>query len=667
MNTYFNRELSWLEFNKRVLEINHREGTFVGEKAKFISIFFQNLDEFFMVRVGSLWDQSKAKGDLEDISGMTPDRQLAEINKRSKELVATAYRDYQDVKIGLAACGIEILPYASLGAKEKAQADGFFEERIFPLLTFRVSERFREYPLVKNETINILVKLTGEEGSFYGHLQIPENINRLVEINRIKGRTYILLEDLIAGNLEYLFDGYSCGEMVTYRITRNADLDYDEEDVDDLLSKIEKSIKKRKWGQIVRLELTALPGKSMVNYLWKSFKISERETYVYDEALDLSFLDEFLGKKWFSPNLFPALEQREIFPGLSGTALFKAIREKDILCHFPYHDFAGITELIRTAAMDEKVVALKMTLYRVSKKSPILEALAEAAKAGKNVTVLLEVKARFDEENNIAWAKKLEHAGVQVILSPLKLKTHAKLLLIIRKEKEALGGYRKYCHLSTGNYNERTAITYEDLGIFTCHPEIGEDLVKIFHFLSSGKALEGLKQLIVSPTMTREFVLKKIDREIIRSKEGKGGRIRAKMNSLIDREIIDKLYQAAKAGVEIDLIIRGICGLIPRKNLRVKSIVGRFLEHSRIYSFGIAGEEEVYISSMDMMERNFDRRVETLNPVLDQEVKNRLLTLLDLLLKDTVNSYELKIDGSYALVSQGRPFDLHSYLLKDGK
>lgn len=667
MNKYFNRELSWLEFNKRVLEIYDRKNLLLGEKMKFLSIFSENLDEFFMVRVGTLWDQSKYNEGEMDKTGLTPDEQLFKISKKTKDLIKSLYYRYDLFREEIKEIDISITEVKSLNKKEKNIAEEIFFNSIFPNLTLRVFKKEQEFPLIKNQTLNILLELSKGKESYLGNVQVPEKEDRLINIGSKNKRKFILLEDLIMSKIDFLFDSYELKDRIIYRVTRNADLDYSKEETEDLLEKIERSIKKRKWGQVVRLEYSEKNKNSTLLYfLNKKFNIGNRENYKIPGPIDISFLNFFLKKKWFQKYLFPDFNRKNIFEGYEGS-IFRAIREKDYFCQFPYDDFSSILDFLKLAARDKKVIAIKQTLYRVSKNSPIIQALIEAANNGKNVTVVLEVKARFDEENNIAWAKRLEQAGVQVILSPLKIKTHTKLLLVIRKEKEGKDGLRKYAHLSTGNYNEKTATIYEDIGIFTQDDKIGEDIISIFNYLTSGKEIASTTRLIASPFGTRDFIYEMIDEEIKEAKSGRKALIKMKMNSLIDHGVIDKLYEASEAGVKIELIIRGICGLVPEENITVKSLVGRFLEHSRIYYFYAKGEEKTYISSMDMMERNLNRRVETLNPVLAADIKQKIKILLKNLMKDTENSYYLNKKGSYIKRSLKNKFDVHRYLIMENK
>lgn len=664
MNKYFNRELSWLEFNRRVLEIFDRNNLLLGEKLKFISIFYDNLDEFYMVRVGSLWDQSKSEQLRTDKTGLNPDEELNLISTNVREMYEECYSRYNDLKKLLSNQGINIVDISTLSLEEIESSQEYFTNKIFPYLTFRTMQINAHFPLIKNKTINILVSLLKDNEEYLGEIQIPENLKRIVPVGDKNERKFILLEQLISSNLNFLFDSYQILEKNIFRIIRNADLNYDDDDDEDLLTKVERSIKKRNWGQIVRLEIVTQPSKKLLKVLKDKMKITDREILVINNDLDLTYLDQLYKKKWFVKFQHDEFIQKNIFEKRS---IIAQIREKDHVCHFPYDNFQCILDFLEEASNDAKVIAIKQTLYRVSKDSPIVEALINAAKKGKNVTVLLEVKARFDEANNIAWAKRLEKAGVQVILSPLKLKTHAKLLLIVRKEKDEKDGIKTYCHLGTGNFNENTAVTYEDIGVFTADKMIGEDVIQIFNFLASGKEINNSRELIISPFNSRQIFHNLVDYEINEVKLGKKGLIRAKMNSLIDQEMMDKLYEASKAGVKIKLIVRGICGIIPNKNISVKSIVGRFLEHSRIYYFYQGGQETTLIGSMDLMDRNFDRRVETLCPIKDSNVKKEIIDILDILDSDSVNSYILNQDGKYKKVLNNDPFDAHKYFMNGEK
>lgn len=664
MNRYFNRESSWLEFNKRVLEIYDRENLLLGEKLKFISIFYDNLDEFYMVRVGSLWDQSKSDQLRVNKIGLNPEEEINLINVNVREMYKECYKRYKNLKSLLAMEGIKIVDFSNLSEYEKTDLNEYFNTKIFPYLTFRAMKPDTHFPLIKNKTINIFLRLLKNNEEYLGEIQIPETIKRIVPVGDKKERKFILLEQLISSNLNFLFDSYQILEKNIFRIIRNADLNYDDDDNEDLLTKVERSIKKRSWGQIVRLEIVDEPSRKLLNILKEKMKITDREIYVINNDLDLTYLNQIYKKKWFNKYQHDEFHQKRIFKVGS---IINQIKEKDHICHFPYDDFQGILDFLDEAANDIKVVAIKQTLYRVSKDSPIVEALIKASNMGKNVTVLLEVKARFDEANNIAWAKRLEKAGVQVILSPLKLKTHAKLILVVRKEKDSSEGMQTYCHIGTGNYNENTATTYEDVGVFTADRKIGEDIIQIFNFLASGKEIIKSKELLISPFNSRQIFHDLIDYEINEARHGRTALLIGKMNSLIDKEMIDKLYEAAQAGVKIKLIVRGICGMVPNKNISIKSIVGRFLEHSRIYYFYHGGEKITLIGSMDLMDRNFDRRVEVLCPLKDDSIKKEVLGILDKLDKDNVNSYILNKDGKYTKLLNKDPFDVHKYFMNGDK
>ncbi len=659
MNKYFNRELSWLEFNRRVLEIYDRENLLLGDKSKFLSIFYNNLDEFFMVRVGSLWDQYK--GDKDDLisNKISPNEEITLINVIVRELYKDCYKRYDNLKSKLSLEGITIVDYESLSKMEKDELTIYFKNTIYPFLTFRTFKIDAKFPLIKNKTINIVLRLLKEDEDYFGNVQIPENINRLVSIGKKKERKFILLEHLISSNLDFLFDSYQILESSIFRIIRNAGFNYDDENTDDLLIKVEKSIKKRSWGQVVRLELVKKSSKKLLQTYKEKFKIADREIYVINNDLDLTYLDNLNKRKWFNKFKSEEVKHNTI---TQKENIFKHLKNEDYMCHLPYDDFKCILDFLEEAANDPKVIAIKQTLYRVSIKSPIMDTLIKASNNGKNVTVLLELKARFDEENNIAWAKRLENAGVQVILSPIKLKTHAKLILIVRKEAE--NSINTYSHLGTGNYNEKTAVTYEDIGIFTADKKIGDDLIQIFNFLASGKVIDKSNELVISPFNSRRIFHELINYEINEVKKGNKGLVRAKMNSLIDIEMINKIYEAAEAGVDFNLIVRGICSLVPNDKIKVKSIVGRFLEHSRLYYFYHGGLEIILMGSMDLMDRNFDRRVETLCPIKDIKIKKKILNILDILEEDRANSYFLKENGKYERDFKDKQFDAHKYFMK---
>ena len=661
MTAYINRELSWIEFNKRVLGEAFDLTNPIMAQVNFLSIFSSNLDEFFMVRVGSLWDQTLAGKDLRDTSGLTPAEQITKINEEAQKLVKIQYERYGEIKERLKEKGLTICSYQELSEEEKQVLDTHYDRHIFPLITPNVFETSQAFPLVKNERINVFLLLLKEGVTYYGNVQLPSQTSRLFEVKGEKETKFVLLESVIMEKLETLFHGYKIVDVCKYRVTRNADLRYDEEEAQDLLEKIEKSIKKRNWGQVVRLEVEDASNSKALTVLKKIFKVNKEAVYKVPLALDLTFLSQFFKKKWNRLYGYEEFTPRDV--PYHGSELFTWIKEKDRISHMPYDSFDTVLRLIKEAARDEKVMAIKQTLYRVSDKSPIIDALEEAALAGKNVTVLLELKARFDEENNIHWTKRLEKAGALVIHGPADMKTHSKMLLIVREE--GADDFTTYCHLATGNYNEKTAKIYEDIGLFTANPEIGEDLISIFNYLSTKTEVRPLHHIRITPFMTREYYKELIRGEIESVKKGERGFIRIKLNSLIDREMIDALYEAADAGVEIQLIIRGICGLLPRENITVKSIVGRFLEHSRIYYFYHGGEEKVFIASMDWMERSFDRRVESLVPVLDKDIKKIVMAIFERCYTDTAKSYYLMEDGKYVkMIQEGDLFNVQDYFLE---
>lgn len=661
MNSYFNRELSWLEFNKRVLGESFEKENPLAEQLNFLSIFSSNLDEFFMVRVGSLWDQLRSGEMIKDISGYTAEEQIELINEVTKKMVVTQYDRYKELKLEMKKQKVLIVSYDQLTQSEKNKADIFYRKNIYPLVTPTVIDKNGSFPLIANKTINLFLLLEKNGKTRYGNVQVPYQVNRLVEIKKNSLRKFITIESLLRHKLVNLYPTYKIKEVSIYRLTRNADLDYDEEEAQDLLVKIENSIQKRKWGKAVRLELEENPSDTVLEIFKNKFLILDRELYILNDVLDLTFLNFFIKKKWFAKNRFKLFTPNKVIETANSNIFFKWISKKDRVYHLPYDDFSAILALINLSARDEKVLAIKQTLYRVSKNSPIIGALELAAKNGKNVTVLLELKARFDEENNIHWSKRLEKAGVHVIHGPRKLKTHLKILLVLRKEKEV--GIRTYCHLATGNYNEKTATVYEDVGLFTADQKIGADCVEIFNFLASQTLVRDLSTLIISPYQTRDYFKKLICFEIAEALKGNKSHIRAKINSFVDKPIMDLLYEAASAGVKIELVVRGICTLIPNNNIIIKSIVGRFLEHSRLYYFYHGGLEKTFISSLDWMERNFDKRVELLIPIVETDAKRKIINILEKLWEDTEKSYFLSPDGTYVKEKKKHGFNAQNYFL----
>ncbi len=658
---YTNRELSWLDFNFRILGEARDKDNPLFERMKFLSITASNLDEFFMVRVASLKDQVHAKYTKPDFSGMTSSQQLAAISKKAHELVAQQYSTYnRSILPAVRSHAMELVTsHEDLDENQRAFADKYFDEEIYPVLTPMAMDPSRPFPLIRNKTLNIgaLISKKGEKAKAqFATVQVPSVLPRLIELPRSEDGTRkgILLEQLIERNIEKLFLNYDVVCAYPYRIMRNADLPIDEDEADDLLKEIEKQLKKRQWGEVIRLEIEDDMNEKLLKILRKEFNVKDEDIYRIPGPLDLTFLFRLYGidgfesmkmKPW-TPQPVPALVGKD--------DLFAAIREKDILLHHPYMTFDPVVRFVRSAARDPQVLAIKQTLYRVSGNSPIVAALAQAAENGKQVTVLVELKARFDEENNIIWAKMLEKAGCHVIYGLMGLKTHCKITLVVRREED---GIRRYVHLGTGNYNDSTAKLYTDCGILTCKDSIGEDATAVFNMLSGYSEPKRWNKLALAPIWLRKRFLYLIGRETEHALEGREARIIAKMNSLCDQEIIAALYRASCAGVKIDLIVRGICCLkvgIPgvSENITVRSLVGAFLEHARIFYFENGGYSELYMGSADWMPRNLDRRVEILFPVEDEDLKKQVLHILEVQLADTLKARVLTDKNVYERIDR---------------
>jgi len=649
-----NRELSWLEFNQRVLDEAADISNPLLERLKFLAIVSSNLDEFFMVRVGSLNDQINAGFDRPDATGLTPVAQLERIAGRVARMVSDEYALWNDRLVPeLREAGIHILSPGELNKHQAAYVSEYFDSVVYPVLTPMAVDPGRPFPLIQNKMLNIGVLIHNaapNEQDIFATVQVPPVFPRLVELEGAGGKSFILMEDVISMFIDRLFPGKRIKAACAYRVTRNGDLAIDEDEAEDLLIEIEKSLKKRIRGQAVRLEVSRGSSRLLVKILQERLELYDDYVFLVDGPLDLTFLYELYNAEGFEKLRYNPYEPQIPRCLADGKDIFEAIREGDILLHHPYESFEPVVEMIRKAARDPRVLAIKQTLYRVSGRSPIVQALAEAAENGKQVTVLVELKARFDEENNILWAKSLEKAGCHVIYGLVGLKTHAKITLIVRMEDD---GINRYVHLSTGNYNDETARMYTDIGLLTCNKYIGEDASTVFNALTGFSEKPRLNKLVIAPIMLRRHFNSLIDREIRNAREGKPAYIKAKLNALVDSEIIGRLYEASAAGVEIDLLVRGMCCLRPglagvSENIRVRSIVGRYLEHSRIYCFCNGGSEDVYIASADWMERNMDRRVEILVPVEDPEARKRVRHILDIYLKDNVKARRLNKDGSYS-------------------
>lgn len=666
---YTNRELSWILFNHRVLNEARDKGIPLFERLKFLSITASNLDEFFMIRVASLKDMVNAGYEKPDIAGMTPTQQLEAVNKAIHSLVDLQYSTLNRSLLPLLSQnGLQVVKHhEQLTKAEAAYVDSYFEENVYPVLTPMAVDSSRPFPLIRNKTLNIgaLVrkKNTGKELEF-ATVQVPGVLNRIVELPEAKDgeRKIILLEELIERNIHKLFLNYDIICAHPYRIMRNADLTIEEDEAADLLKEIEKQLKKRQWGEAIRLEAEAGMDKRMLKFLKKELQMEEQSIYEIEGPLDLTVLMKLYGMEGFESLKAPKYVPKQIPRLPAGCDIFEKIRQGDILLHHPYQTFAPVVEFIRQASRDERVLAIKQTLYRVSGNSPIIAALAQAAENGKQVTVLVELKARFDEENNIVWARMLEKAGCHVIYGLVGLKTHSKITLVVRREED---GIRRYVHLGTGNYNDATAKLYTDIGLFTCAETVGEDATAVFNMLSGYSEPLLWNKLSLAPLWLKDKFLYLIDREKKYAKEGRPARIIAKMNSLCDRDIIGALYAASAAGVKIDLIVRGICCLkvgIPgiSENITVRSIVGNFLEHSRIFYFENNEHYEIYCGSADWMPRNLERRVEILFPVDTQECKEELLHILESQLADNVKASLLKADGSYEKADRRGHQSFHS-------
>ena len=667
---YENRELSWLSFNGRILNEVRDNALPVLNRMKFLAITASNMDEFFMVRVASLKDMVNAGYNKSDFSGMTPSQQLSAIHEIAHDFYHKQYTTWNRSLIPLLKKENVLLKdsYEQLNESQERYVDEYFEETVYPVLTPMAVDASRPFPLIRNKSLNIAALLSKKKGSKliktkksdvgkydFATVQVPSVLDRLVEIPNDEGmdHTFILLEQIIERNIAKLFKNYDVISAHPYRVMRNADLSIDEDDASDLLKEIQKQLKRRQWGEVIRIEVEDKMDERLLNMLRENLEVSKEAIYECSGPIDLGIAMKLAGLEGYDHLRVAPYEGVHIsrLTPADGKAvdLFEEIKKGDILMHHPYESFDPVVALIAQAASDPKVLAIKQTLYRVSGNSPIIAALAAAAEAGKQVTVLVELKARFDEENNIVWAKRLEQAGCHVIYGLVGLKTHCKIALIVRREED---GIRRYVHLGTGNYNDSTAKLYTDCGLFTASDWIGEDATAVFNMLSGYSEPEVWNRLIVAPIWLRKKFYSLIDREIEHAKKGREARIVAKMNSLCDPKMIERLYAASAAGVSIELIVRGICCLktgIPQvsENIRVISIVGEFLEHSRIFYFYNDGQEEIYMGSADWMPRNLDRRVEIIFPLEDEASKAKAMHILDVLLNDNKKAYERKGDDTY--------------------
>ena len=674
---YINRELSWLEFNHRVLHEACDPRTPLLERLKFLAIFSSNLDEFFMVRVAALKQQVEATVNLLTPDGRTPQQQLDDIRLQLIPQLKKLNAEFEDIlQPLLVQQGIYILDYIELNQKQRSYLDHYFEEQVFPVLTPLAVDPSHPFPHISNLSLNlaVVVKNPDTEEEFFARVKVPQVLPRFLPLppelriqdnGKTANWTGVPLEQAIAHNLESLFPGMNIQEYHPFRITRDADLELEEDEADDLLLAIEQELRKRRMGgNTVRLEIRSQTPQSVRSRLLEDLGLTKSDIYEVDGLLALRDLMYFLAlplpelKDSPRQSVVPSRLQRlrepcidaDVLEPEEGKDFFSVIREKDLLVHHPYQSFSGtVVRFITSAAHDPHVLAIKMTLYRTSGDSPIVNALIAAAENGKQVSVLVELKARFDEENNIYWARRLERVGVHVVYGLVGLKTHSKIVLVVRREKDRM---RRYVHIGTGNYNPKTARLYTDLGLFSCREELGADLTDVFNFLTGYSRQKAYREIMVAPVNMRDRFLELIKREIENVHNGFSGRIVAKMNALVDPQIIFALYEASCAGVKIDLIIRGICCLRPglpnlSDNIRVISIIGRFLEHSRIFYFYNNSQEEIYIGSADWMRRNLDRRVEVITPIKDQEIAKDLQEILGIMLADNRHAWDLQADGSY--------------------
>ena len=661
---FWNRELSWILFDKRVLSEALDKQIPLFERLKFLSITASNLDEFFMIRVASLKDMVNAGYNKTDIAGLTPKQQLKKLNIATHELVSMQYSAYNRSLLPmLKKNGLQVITKKdNLTQAQGEYVDRYFEDNVYPVLTPMAVDSSRPFPLIRNKSLNIgaLVKKKKEEDSKeeyeFATVQVPSVLPRIVSIPSDKPeiKSVILLEEIIERNINKLFLNYDIMSTCQFRIMRNADLTIDEEEAADLLKEIEKQIRKRQWGEAIRLEVKEGINKKLLKILTTELSIDEEEIYSIDGPLDLTFLMKMYGMNGFEHLKNPSYTPQVIPQMIEEESIFDVIRKKDVLLHHPYQTFEPVVNFIKEASKDPDVLAIKQTLYRVSGNSPIISALAQAAENGKQVSVLVELKARFDEENNIVWARKLEHAGCHVIYGLVGLKTHSKITLVVRKEED---GIRRYVHLGTGNYNDATAKLYSDIGLFTCKEAFGEDATAVFNMLSGYSEPLNWNKLSLAPLWLKDRFLYLIQRETENARNGHPARIIAKVNSLCDRDIITALYEASSAGVSIDLIVRGICSLKVAiegvsENIRVRSIVGNFLEHSRIFYFENNKNPEVYCGSADWMPRNLERRVEILFPIVEPDLKEKVIHILDNELKDTVKAHVMQPDGTYIKVDK---------------
>lgn len=680
---YNNRELSWLEFNERVLEEAIDKTNPLMERLKFLAISASNLDEFFMVRVSSvLRDESETP----DASGLTPREQLAAISRRVREIVSKQYSCFmRGILPAMEKEGIFFLTYETLGEKQKKFVDNYFNDVLYQVLTPMAIDQSRPFPALNNRTVNIFIELAAEKDApvvrnvkwsddetqlevteeraprrKYAVVQVPTVVSRIV---KLPDGAYILLENVIMAHIEKLFFGHTVARTALVRVTRNSDIDISEEDIEDLLDEMARSLRGRRWGEPVRIEKSKKLGKNATKLLENAIGLDEDYIFEINGPPDLSAWFSFASKPEFAHLRYAPIKPAPVAAFEGTSSMFRVIREGDVLVHHPYTSFDPVLRFVQEAAADPRVLAIKQTLYRVSGKSPVIHALIKAAENGKQVSVLVELKARFDEENNIHWAKLMEKSGIHVIYGLTGLKTHCKVCLVVRREDDTI---RQYMHLSTGNYNESTAKIYTDIGLFTCNKSFGQDVTNLFNLLTGYSKVTEWNKFFVAPSSLRLSIARLIEAEMKNAAKGKPAEITAKMNSLTDIEMSRLLYRASQAGVKIRLLVRGICCLRPgipgvSENISVSSIIDRYLEHSRIFIFENDGKRRVYLSSADLMERNLNRRIEVMFPIEDENLRAEIISAMEISLADNVKRRVAAPDGTYKKASRRSP-QIHSQL-----
>ena len=656
------RELSWLAFNERVLELAEDKTTPLLERCRFLSIFSSNLDDFFMIRVATLKRKLESGVTKANSAGYSPIELMSEISKKTQSLIQRQSECFQnDVRVKLAEAGISFIKWKEQDGEEKNYINKIFTDRIFPVLTPLAVDPAHPFPYISGLSLNlaVLVRKPDTHEELFARVKVPSSLPRFIQTKEFASTRFITIEQVIIANLDKLFPGMEIEDYYTFRLTRNADLELEEEESENLLVSMEAELLRRKFGPPVRLEVPIDIKPGLLERLKVELSIREEDISRYKEPLDLTGLNIIADLDRPELKFAPFRNQitkefREIDQD-SNEEFFAAIRRHEILLHHPYDSFnSSVLRFLEAAATDPDVLAIKQTLYRTSGDSPIVNALIEAAEAGKQVLAVIEIRARFDEQANVRWARKLEDVGVHVVYGLVGFKTHAKLSLVVRQEGSVV---RRYCHVGTGNYHPKTARMYEDLGILSAEDQLGEDLNILFNQLSGFAPQSTYNRLLVAPRTIRPGLLEKINREIENKKAGKHAFIRLKLNSLLDEEFVEALYLASMAGVEIDLVVRGICAILPgipgvSENIRVRSVLGRFLEHSRIFHFANGGDDEIYIGSADLMDRNLNRRVESLVRVARDEHKKELIKIFDLYLSSTTAAWHLLPDGKWLRVNQ---------------